>query len=112
MSVQVLDMTGKYNKQPGAAAPAAVRHSSHRLSKNNLDLLRLIFAGIVCLVHAYNLVSSLWSDVRRCRMLENRSTACSLWCAQHGHWLGGGSHPGTWLQEPKGAARRGPRGRR
>lgn len=55
MSSQVLDMTGKFNTQPGASAPAAVRHSSHRLSKNNLDLLRLVFAGIVCLVHAYKL---------------------------------------------------------
>ena len=55
MFAQVFDIIGKLNEQHGASAPAAVRHSSHRLSKNNLDLLRLVFAGIVCLVHAYKL---------------------------------------------------------
>lgn len=31
--------------------PAAVRHSNRRLGENNFDLLRLVFAGTVCLVH-------------------------------------------------------------
>lgn len=30
-------------------------YDNHRLSKNNFDLLRLLFAGTVCLVHAYQL---------------------------------------------------------
>ncbi len=30
-------------------------HTSPRLKKNNFDLLRLLFAGTVCLVHAYEL---------------------------------------------------------
>jgi peptidoglycan/LPS O-acetylase OafA/YrhL len=55
MSSHVFNMTEKFNKQPEAPASAAVSHSNHRLRKNNLDLLRLIFAGIVCLFHAYKL---------------------------------------------------------
>lgn len=31
------------------------RHNNPRLTKNNFDLLRLIFSGVVCLVHAYEL---------------------------------------------------------
>ena len=31
------------------------QHNSPRLTKNNFDLLRLLFAGTVCLVHAYEL---------------------------------------------------------
>jgi len=30
-------------------------HSSPRITKNNFDLLRFLFAGAVCLVHAYQL---------------------------------------------------------
>jgi len=32
-----------------------VQHNNHRLTKNNFDLLRLLFAGVVCVVHAYEL---------------------------------------------------------
>ncbi len=55
VSAQELDMAGKFNKQSWASAPAALSHLSSRFRKNNLDLLRLVFAVIVCLVHAYKL---------------------------------------------------------
>jgi len=32
-----------------------LQHNSPRLTKNNFDLLRLLFAGTVCLVHSYEL---------------------------------------------------------
>ena len=32
-----------------------LQHNNPRLTKNNFDLLRLLFAGTVCLVHAYQL---------------------------------------------------------
>lgn len=46
-------MADKCNVQPESSALVDVRHSDGRLRENNFDLLRLVFAGIVCLVHAH-----------------------------------------------------------
>lgn len=40
---------------PGVEDGVLMRSNNHRLRRNNFDLLRLLFAGIVCLVHAYQL---------------------------------------------------------
>lgn len=40
---------------PFAQEPDLSPHTSSRLTENNFDLLRLLFAGTVCLVHAYEL---------------------------------------------------------
>src|SRR5205814_8049913 len=55
--------TQKTRRQSSHAAtlPSLITMSQHlpyqspRLARNNFDLLRLLFAGTVCLVHAYQL---------------------------------------------------------
>ncbi|NJD05121.1 MAG: acyltransferase [Methylococcaceae bacterium] len=48
----------RFTREPGsthARDPRLPESSPNRLQRNNFDLLRLIFASIVCLVHAYQL---------------------------------------------------------
>ena len=60
---------------------------SDRLEKNNFDLLRLLFALTVCLVHAYEL-----SGVQQLKWIAATIGAIALWHAVEKRFLFRNSH--------------------